>query len=287
MKKYKIGEVVKFNYDGLSGKGKIVATTKEYAGGAYVLQLQGRLKNRGHNEYLAGLNLSSNNYWYVPFDDSSLKAIHSSKKRKNGKKKREKSVLDIMYIFTAFLLLALIIESATLLLVIQHYQNSNSADTKPSIIMYDPEPTYTTIPDLEQAIKTEPEPTHTALQNSEPMVENEPEPTYVVLRDSNYEDSPELICLGTFKWTAYCSCEACCGESTGITASGEKAIEGITIAADTKLLPFGTEIISDGHVYKVQDTGGAIKGNRIDLYFNNHQDALNFGVQYKKVYIKA
>lgn len=85
--------------------------------------------------------------------------------------------------------------------------------------------------------------------------------------------------------TAYCPCEKCCGKSDGITASGEKAIEGVTVAADTDVLPFGTKVIIDGNTYTVQDRGGAIKGNRIDLYFDSHQEALNFGRQTKEVTI--
>ena len=77
----------------------------------------------------------------------------------------------------------------------------------------------------------------------------------------------------------------CCGKSDGITASGVKAIEGITVAMD-KSMPFGTKIYIDGVGERiVQDRGGAIKGNRIDLYFDDHQSALNFGRQIKEVTI--
>ena len=97
---------------------------------------------------------------------------------------------------------------------------------------------------------------------------------------------PETISLGEYKLTAYCACKKCCGKTDGITASGVKATEGITIAADTTVLPFGTEVIIDGHTYIVQDRGGAIKGNRIDVYFDDHSEALDFGVQYKEIYVK-
>lgn len=97
---------------------------------------------------------------------------------------------------------------------------------------------------------------------------------------------PETISLGEYKLTAYCACKNCCGKTDGITASGVKATEGITIAADTTVLPFGTEVIIDGHTYIVQDRGGAIKGNRIDVYFDDHNEALDFGVRYKEIYVK-
>lgn len=92
--------------------------------------------------------------------------------------------------------------------------------------------------------------------------------------------------LGTFKVTAYCGCSACCGKSNGITASGTKATEGRTIAADTSKYPFGTELVIDGKTYVVEDRGGAISGNRIDIYFNSHSDALQWGVRYCEVKIK-
>ena len=85
--------------------------------------------------------------------------------------------------------------------------------------------------------------------------------------------------------TAYCPCVKCCGKSNGITASGIKAVEGVTVATN-KSIPFGTKVYIDGVGERiVQDRGGAIKGNRIDLYFDSHQDALNFGRQTKQVTI--
>ncbi len=91
--------------------------------------------------------------------------------------------------------------------------------------------------------------------------------------------------LGTFKVTAYCSCESCCGAgSTGHTASGTKATAGRTIAASSKYA-FGTKLMFNGNVYTVEDRGGSIDGNVIDLYFDSHQEACNWGVRYCDVYL--
>lgn len=88
----------------------------------------------------------------------------------------------------------------------------------------------------------------------------------------------------TMTVTAYCPCEKCCGAyANGYTATGEKATQGVTIAADQDVLPMGTKIELDGHTYTVQDTGGAIAGNRLDLYFDSHEDALRWGVREKIV----
>ena len=91
-----------------------------------------------------------------------------------------------------------------------------------------------------------------------------------------------LTYLGYYKLTHYCSCSKCCGKSNGITASGKKVQEGITVACNS--LPLGTKISINGHIYEVQDRGG-MKSNVIDIYVDGHQKALNLGVKYADVYI--
>ena len=81
----------------------------------------------------------------------------------------------------------------------------------------------------------------------------------------------------TFEVTGYCPCTKCCGKSDGITASGTKAKANHTIAAP-KTYGFGTKIELEGYgTFVVEDRGGAIKGNRIDRFFDTHQEALNWG----------
>lgn len=104
------------------------------------------------------------------------------------------------------------------------------------------------------------------------------------------EPTPELLSLGEFKLTAYCACEKCCGKAPsdpyyGITAYGYQTTAGRTIAVDPNVIPIGSEVIINGHTYVAEDIGGAIKENRIDIYFNTHQEALEFGVQYAEVFI--
>ena len=86
----------------------------------------------------------------------------------------------------------------------------------------------------------------------------------------------------TYKITAYCSCSKCCGKTTGRTASGTKATAGRTVAASSKFA-FGTKLNIGGHIYTVEDRGGAINGNRIDIYVNSHSQALQGGVKYLPV----
>ena len=86
----------------------------------------------------------------------------------------------------------------------------------------------------------------------------------------------------TYKITAYCSCAKCCGKATGRTAWGTRATAGRTVAAPAKFA-FGTKLNIGGNIYVVEDRGGAIQGNRIDIYVNSHSAALQWGVRYLPV----
>lgn len=99
--------------------------------------------------------------------------------------------------------------------------------------------------------------------------------------------------LGKYTITAYCGCEICCGDyalnrTKGVVygASGVELQEGVSVASS---LPFGTSLIIEGNKYTVQDKTAEwiedkYEGEIIDLYFENHLDALNFGKQVKDVY---
>jgi len=96
--------------------------------------------------------------------------------------------------------------------------------------------------------------------------------------------------------TAYCACYECCGKYPGnkwygITATGTRAKVG-TIAVDPRVIPLGTKVYVEGlygaknYGYATaEDTGGAIKGQIIDLYFDTHRETINWGRQQVKVYI--
>ena len=102
--------------------------------------------------------------------------------------------------------------------------------------------------------------------------------------------------------TGYCKCRKCCGweyrwgrpvyssgplkgkrKKVGVTASGSRARRG-TIAADTRRYPFGTVMYVPGYGYgRVEDRGGVIAGQHVDLYFSSHREALRWGRQKKSV----
>lgn len=103
--------------------------------------------------------------------------------------------------------------------------------------------------------------------------------------------------------TGYCPCQQCCSwhrnwfgrpvydsgplkgrrKTVGSTASGSRARHG-TIAADTSRYPFGTVMYVPGYGYgRVEDRGGDIKGEHIDLFFDRHREALEWGRRYRSV----
>lgn len=77
---------------------------------------------------------------------------------------------------------------------------------------------------------------------------------------------------------AYCACKKCCGKwARGITASGTTAQQGRTIAVDPKVIPLGTHVFVNGQEYIAEDTGSGINNRTIDIFFNSHQAALQWG----------
>lgn len=116
-------------------------------------------------------------------------------------------------------------------------------------------------------------------------------------KESDTNQAVKPVSLGNFKLTAYCSCELCCGkwalnrpiDENGneivYGSIGERLQEGYSIAVDPSVIPYRTEVIINGKAYKAQDCGGAIKGNRIDLYFLSHENALSHGVKYAEVFL--
>lgn len=109
-------------------------------------------------------------------------------------------------------------------------------------------------------------------------------------------EEPELVSLGEFKLTAYCSCNECCGEwaldrpldengnEIVYGASGAMLEAGRSIAVDPEVIPYGTILIINGHEYVAEDCGSSIKGNHIDIYYSCHQTAKEFGIQYAEVF---
>ena len=105
------------------------------------------------------------------------------------------------------------------------------------------------------------------------------------------ETEPQYISLGTFKVTAYCSCEKCCGKWANnrpdgkvYGSSGEELIADYSIAADLSIIPFNEVVLINGREYICHDVGSAIFEKRIDIFMESHQRALEWGVQYIEIF---
>jgi len=106
------------------------------------------------------------------------------------------------------------------------------------------------------------------------------------------------VSIGKYILTAYCACVLCCGiwsaehpsrigtDFVQRTASGTIAEADRTIAVDTCVIPYGMYVLINGHVYTAEDTGGAVRGNKIiDIFHDCHGKALIFGRQSAEIFI--
>lgn len=123
------------------------------------------------------------------------------------------------------------------------------------------------------------------------------QPEVVIVEESTEEEAEseidDLRLLGEFRVSAFCSCSVCCGKwannrPNGIVygASGAELKPNHSIAVDTDIIPYGKSVYIEGIEYVAEDCGGAIKGNRIDIYMDSHEAALEFGVKNMMVYEK-
>ena len=126
-------------------------------------------------------------------------------------------------------------------------------------------------PQIVETVEAEP-----VLISNDILVEEEP----VV------EPEPETLTVVT---TAYCAenfPHICNNGDASTTSTGTTPTPGRTIAVDPSVIPYGCEVIIDGHTYVAEDCGGAIKGNRIDILFATHDEALSWGKRTKEVIIR-
>ena len=106
---------------------------------------------------------------------------------------------------------------------------------------------------------------------------------------TGYSTSGQYKSLGTFKVTHYC-CEEyyhiCNAGPPYTTATGTKPHVG-GCAVDPSIIPLGSYVKLNGVVYHAEDTGGAIKGNRIDLVVETHDEAMTKGTYNAEVFLKV
>lgn len=103
--------------------------------------------------------------------------------------------------------------------------------------------------------------------------------------DEKEAEEEGLTSLGIFKTTAYCPCSSCSRGWGRRTSSGVSAVSGLTVAVDTNVIPIGTKLMIDGHVYVAEDRGGGVRGNHIDIFFDNHAQVAQYGKRNVEVFL--
>jgi len=169
-----------------------------------------------------------------------------------------KSVLTVTNLFSLLLIVGIIYLLSGIL-------NFNTAQAKENIILLN---NVTTLTSASKNIQN--------FEEEKNQIKNQPEEKWRTV---------------TMRVTAYCPCEKCCGEfADGITASGRKIQQGDTFVAADSQFAFNTQMIIPGYnndkPVKVFDRGSAIQGEKLDLFFHTHQEALEWGVKYLQVKIK-
>jgi 3D (Asp-Asp-Asp) domain-containing protein len=104
----------------------------------------------------------------------------------------------------------------------------------------------------------------------------------IVLMVCSGADWPQGGKVRLFRVTAYCPCQLCCGpKAAGVTASGHVIQPGDRIVAAPPAIPFGSVMTIPGYGRAVvRDRGGAIRDDRLDVYFPTHSQAKQWGVKY-------
>lgn len=150
-------------------------------------------------------------------------------------------------------------------------QSSNTTDSQPAAQ-----------PAKQAAVQEDAEPQEA--QPEQPVKEEAPVQAEPVQEENSTEsDTANELSVRATGYTA--SCEGCSGiTSTGVDLNANP--DAMVIAVDPTVIPLGSKVYVEGYGYATAaDTGGAIKGNKIDLFFADEEDAINWGV--KQVNVKV
>lgn len=105
--------------------------------------------------------------------------------------------------------------------------------------------------------------------------------------DGSSSSIPYKKYAGKFTATFYCSCPICVGKKSVVrTVTGYKPRSKRTLAVDTNIIPLHSIVYIKGLGFFVaEDTGGHIKGHRVDIYVDNHEQAKKLGRKSVEIYI--
>lgn len=96
----------------------------------------------------------------------------------------------------------------------------------------------------------------------------------------------ELIDYGQMRLSAYCPCESCSeGFGRQCSMKGHYCRSEHTIAVDPDIIPLGSKVKIGDEYYVAEDTGGLIFGDRIDIFFDTHEEVEEFEIKYKHCWV--
>ena len=111
-------------------------------------------------------------------------------------------------------------------------------------------------------------------------------------REARRAQAEAYEAIGAYEYIGECTviyycCEPyahVCGDGDGLTATGLPVTPGV-VAVDPEVIPLGSTVIIDGQAYLAADTGGAVRGNHVDIAVATHQEAEDLGVTTADVWV--
>lgn len=95
-----------------------------------------------------------------------------------------------------------------------------------------------------------------------------------------------LIDYGEMRLTAYCPCYECSeGYGRKCAMKGHYCRSNHTIAVDPDVISLGSKVKIGDKIYVAEDTGGLIYGDRIDIFFDTHEEVEEFEVKYRQCWV--
>lgn len=203
-----------------------------------------------------------------------------------NRRKRDNVLIFILLLVMAFGLFvmlhlraeAVLGESARRLLVVETVSKLEGLPTMCDFGGCPVEKPKPTEPETELIFEEEPVAEPEQYEESDFIFEQE---AYEEPEADNYDADDSL---GIFTCTAYCGCTECSDDFGSMTAIGTIARPNHTIAVDPAVLSYGTKVSINGIVYTAEDCGGGVNGKHIDIYFESHAEACEFGVKSLEVF---
>lgn len=110
--------------------------------------------------------------------------------------------------------------------------------------------------------------------------------TSMMLMPATVQAKERLIDFGQMRCSAYCPCESCSeGYGRKTATKGVYARSEHTIAVDPDVIPLGSKVKIGDSYYVAEDVGALIFGDRIDIFFDTHEEVEEFEIKYKHCWV--